>query len=355
MKRSHVYDSVKLSVKDPLGLGRHEADECWCVSLERGFIHPSGHIFRGREHITLGKWYHPTNTGYPMNRDHAREHVLSLVQVWNYSFQHITFDTLPKIPMIRRLLERTAAEGASLKILVMNGLQKSLVNRFLGLPDSAYIIAAPRTAYVTARAYYINFVNTAGHNSREELEMGSSGYGTIAGLLGGEGEGGEKCGGKDGGTERDGGELDTVCYISRRGANKRVLHPNDENQLVLALSEWSRNRGLKFHLAVNPGSPEQIQPVLQCAAILVTVHGGALGNMIWCAPGTRVIEVIPRAKLRERPCFYYLANALGLSYSYVEPTQFDFDNGRIPIRADARAVVAGCERAIADLGQGDKE
>ena len=48
---------------------------------------------------------------------------------------------------------------------------------------------------------------------------------------------------------------------------------------------------------------------------------------------TNVIEFIPLQKLNERPCFYYLSNALGLSYKQIEPISFDF-NGKIEVNVD---------------------
>ena len=64
--------------------------------------------------------------------------------------------------------------------------------------------------------------------------------------------------------------------------------------------------------------------VLKNTSLLISPHGGALGNMIWCNKKTKIIEILPFDKLQERPCYFYLAKALGLEYFLFEPDIFDF-------------------------------
>lgn len=324
---AHTFERTALTVVDPLGLGKDEADACVCVSMPGGWIHPCGHLFRDGEHLTLGKWYNNPRAGFARSTELHSKHVLSLVQIWNGSFQHIAFDTIPKIPMIKAVIERVSTETCvDVCLLVVSRLQQQMLDAHLRLGESRYIIARPGMAYLTQRAYYINFVNSDG----KPVSMGSSGGGTIRSLLPG----------------RDPDEeLDTVCYISRRGAGKREVHPADEASILRALLSLCRERGLNLKVVVNPKTPEEIRDILRRSAALVSVHGGALGNQLWCRPQTAVVEIIPRASLKERPCFYYLANALGLRYAQVEPNRFDFDHGSV--RVDARRVEEAC-RAMLD-------
>ena len=59
-----------------------------------------------------------------------------------------------------------------------------------------------------------------------------------------------------------------------------------------------------------------------------------MGNMIWLNKKSQIIEIIPLSGLVERPCFYYLANSLGLDYTIFEPLVFDFKKKQISIDVD---------------------
>ena len=71
--------------------------------------------------------------------------------------------------------------------------------------------------------------------------------------------------------------------------------------------------------------------------ILLSVHGGAVGNMIWMSRGSSIIELIPTNELKERPCFYYLSESLGLKYVNIEPDIFGFD--ALDVRVDVDKVM----------------
>ena len=58
--------------------------------------------------------------------------------------------------------------------------------------------------------------------------------------------------------------------------------------------------------------------------IFISPHGGGMGNIIWSNEKTRVFEIISRDGLKERPCYYHLANTLGLEYNIIEPYHFNF-------------------------------
>jgi len=52
------------------------------------------------------------------------------------------------------------------------------------------------------------------------------------------------------------------------------------------------------------------------AEIIVAPHGAGLTNLIFCNPGTRVLEIFPASHLWERTHYWSLAGALGLDYAY---------------------------------------
>ena len=51
------------------------------------------------------------------------------------------------------------------------------------------------------------------------------------------------------------------------------------------------------------------------AEVVVAPHGAGLANLLFCRPGTKVLEIFPASLLRT--CYWSLAEALGLDYAYV--------------------------------------
>ncbi len=67
---------------------------------------------------------------------------------------------------------------------------------------------------------------------------------------------------------------------------------------------------------------EQIDLFRQ-AAIIVAPHGSGLANLIWCNPGTQVVELFCGAYMPRY--YYYLCNLLGFKYTYLvdlDPTYY---------------------------------
>lgn len=61
---------------------------------------------------------------------------------------------------------------------------------------------------------------------------------------------------------------------------------------------------------------EEQAALFQSAEIIVAPHGAGLTNLIFCNPGTRVLEIFPASHLRERTHYWSLSGALGLNYAY---------------------------------------
>lgn len=97
-------------------------------------------------------------------------------------------------------------------------------------------------------------------------------------------------------------------YISRKGARLRQLH--NERELIRSLED------LSFSTFV-PGSgnhPDQIN-LFSNADVIVAVHGAALTNLLFCKPGTIVIEIF--AANHVVSSYIWLAHQLGLRYGAV--------------------------------------
>jgi capsular polysaccharide biosynthesis protein len=101
-------------------------------------------------------------------------------------------------------------------------------------------------------------------------------------------------------------------FISRSSARNRRLVNEDE---IWALLE---PRGFEYILAEKLDFAEQVTMFANAEAV-VAPHGAGLTNLVFCAPGTRVIELFPS---RTVDCYYRLSVELDLEYAYVKTRQF---------------------------------
>lgn len=97
-------------------------------------------------------------------------------------------------------------------------------------------------------------------------------------------------------------------YISRSAArNRRLL-----NEDVL----WPRFEERGFERIVTEGMPFARQVALFSGAEAVSgPHGAGLANIVFCAPGTKVLELFPSHTM---DCYYRLCDDLGLEYVYAK-------------------------------------
>jgi len=84
------------------------------------------------------------------------------------------------------------------------------------------------------------------------------------------------------------------------------------------------------------------------AEIIVAAHGAALANLVFCAPGTTLVELhYPRYTLG---LYWRLARRLGLRYAAVQGLAVPAETGKIPRLADmmidAPASTALVRRAL---------
>ncbi len=112
---------------------------------------------------------------------------------------------------------------------------------------------------------------------------------------------------------------DLRIYIARRGA-RRVTQP-------LALQGFLDEHGFISCHAEDLSFAEQIDLFRQ-AAWVIAPHGAGLGNLLFCPPGTKIIDIMP--DIHFQPYFSYLSNKLGLAYAVLPcPTTDGGVNGDI--------------------------
>jgi capsular polysaccharide biosynthesis protein len=96
---------------------------------------------------------------------------------------------------------------------------------------------------------------------------------------------------------------DARIYIKRRGSRRVANDAMVENYLTAL--------GFTSVYLENMAFAEQIA-LFASASFIVAMHGAALANLLFCQPGTRVLEISPDVEFR--PYFWMIAEKLGLAY-----------------------------------------
>jgi capsular polysaccharide biosynthesis protein len=97
-------------------------------------------------------------------------------------------------------------------------------------------------------------------------------------------------------------------YISRDDASIRKIF--NEAEIVHFL------KGYNFYV-IRPGELDFIEQVdlFQNAEIVIGPHGAGLSNIVFCKPGTKIVEIF--SSFYVNPCYWYIAQEVGLEYYYV--------------------------------------
>jgi capsular polysaccharide biosynthesis protein len=126
------------------------------------------------------------------------------------------------------------------------------------------------------------------------------------------------------------GEFERI-YVSRaRAWQRRILN---EDQVQQTLQE----RGFRTVFLEQTPFMEQVR-IFASARAIVAPHGAGLANLAFCAPGTKVIEMLPPNYVSNY--FWHLSNQVGLQHyhllgeSYVKPRE-DWWDGSADFTVDA--------------------
>ena len=107
--------------------------------------------------------------------------------------------------------------------------------------------------------------------------------------------------------------------------------------------------GFEFFAPRENDLKEQIE-AFQSARVIVAPHGEALANLVFCQPGTLVIELFPSNLVRARYC--WLAQRLGLRYAAAMGYQADAMEA---FTVKKREVVAAVEAELGPLPEDEAE
>lgn len=125
-----------------------------------------------------------------------------------------------------------------------------------------------------------------------------------------------------------------ALYITRSDSPRRPV------QNEAAVRELVQQHGFEVHALSGMPVAEQIGR-FAAADIVVATHGAGLTNLIWCEPGTTVIELLPN---RHRvPCFQRICQERGLNYQLLPCPQPGTERGLtaamdVPLPALAAAL-----------------
>ncbi len=117
-------------------------------------------------------------------------------------------------------------------------------------------------------------------------------------------------------------------YLSRtRAAVRRIANEKE-------ILEILRQRNFEILESENLSFREQAD-LFASASVIVAPHGAALANIVFCQPGTRVVEISTRAGYRD--WYWQLAAVAGLSYEVLEAQPAKSPSGP---NADADMIVS---------------
>ena len=262
------------------------------IMLPNGQVRNSSHIFHFK------KWYWKTSTIPSILPQQFNAPILSLVQIYNNIFQHIIFDTIPKMTFVSSFLNK----HPEVYVLVMNKLQSDLISLVYPLPKERLIFF---NQSISAPIIYVPFFEG-------DLKMGIVPKNYLRSL---------------------GSPVTNtlnVVYIARKTGTTRCVE-NEKEVLNIIRSKWSNLR------IIYPSNDwQQDRKTFYNANIIIGPHGGGMANMIFGATNSIVIEFIPLVEYKiqgknERPCYFGLAHGLGFKYYAVAPTSFNFDSGSMNV------------------------
>lgn len=261
----------------------------------------------------------------------------SFLQIHQEFMQHVAFDTLPKVHLLCGFLTNNSSSTGSSILLVRTTLQKELMQEVCpSLTNDRFEIFESNDendddfGFVTACWIYVPVLkqfNWPNNNNADPLQMGMTQRGIWKPL----GSTARSSRSIKQSTQNENNTDDAmaqekmvVVYLTRHASGPRSVL-NEARILDIV-----RNLGFEVRVPTLQDNWKIDREVIETADIIMSPHGGALANIIFARPGTKIIEFLPLSKLRKdgensRPCYFGLALSLGLDYAAIEPKSFGFD------------------------------
>jgi capsular polysaccharide biosynthesis protein len=96
-------------------------------------------------------------------------------------------------------------------------------------------------------------------------------------------------------------------YLSREGFKRQVLNEPEVIDVVTS-------HGVEIIESIPESVEEQIR-LFSSASLVISAHGSGLTNLVWCAPGTRVIELFSRSFVSD--VYSSICQILGFRHTYL--------------------------------------
>lgn len=266
-------------------------------------ITPNGLVFNATKKYTFDKWYfkQPYHKNSKPNHHYEEGYFFSFIQIWQQHFQHIAFDTFPRI----RLLCDTVQKNTFIKMLVMSTLQKDLMMEACPIEESRFrVITQEFSASIIAPVVWLP----------DTYKMGIVPYNSFKSL----------------GPQNNLGSK--IIYLPRFSSARQVI--NEAHVIKILQQHFTDN--LLIYKPMNQWKKDK--NIFKDAKIIIGPHGGAMANMIFAPANTTIIEFLSLTTLKkqnknERPCYFGLAQGMGFNYIAIEPEQFSFEGFmRIPLQ-----------------------
>tara|TARA_B100001758_G_scaffold247914_1_gene268472 strand:- start:9784 stop:12132 length:2349 start_codon:yes stop_codon:yes gene_type:complete len=131
---------------------------------------------------------------------------------------------------------------------------------------------------------------------------------------------------------------DGKIVVIQRMENRR--HAINHDELVLDLRKTYSN--VVIYSSPKDTLQEDVE-VFRNASAVIAVHGAGLINMLWCSPGTVIVEVCYTTGMPCPDIYYFMAVNLQLDY-YVSVGSGDYNSG---VRVDVADVTASLRQSLA--------
>jgi hypothetical protein len=236
----------------------------------------------------------------------------------NY-YYHWLFDAMPKIS----LLKQTGLFDQIDYFIVPNYVhryQKEYLDYF-GIPSSKVINGELEKHIQADKLYIASYVRVDDHHPKWTLDFL---YNSMI-------------------KQDDKPKRDKRIYIARGDAavNRKVIN---EPELIETLKSFN----FEIHYLSGLSIVEQAK-LFNAAEVVVGAHGAGLSNIVFCEPGTKVLEFFPDNYVRH--LFYDICNKRGVQYDYVLcPSEGTADNSadgqKISLIANVNGIKAKVESML---------
>ena len=200
-------------------------------------------------------------------------------------YYHWLFDAMPKLG----LLKATGLFDQIDYFLVPNYVDKYQIDYldYFGIPSSKVINAEVEKHIQADKLYVASYVRVDDHHPKWTLDFL---YNSLI-----------KSPKKSGPDKR--------IYIARGDAavNRKVIN---ESELIAMLKKYD----FEIHHLSGLSVVDQAK-LFNAASVIVGAHGAGLSNLVYCEPGTKVLEFFPDQYVRH--LFYDICNKRGVKYDYL--------------------------------------